>query len=68
MTTKRNEEPIDYTGKKIGMWFFLFTEFLFFGGVFLLYSIYRYRFPADFHQGAGEENLVLGSVNTGVLR
>lgn len=67
MTTKRNEEPIDYTGKKIGMWFFLFTELLFFGGVFLLYSIYRYKFPADFHSGAREENLVLGSVNTGVL-
>ncbi|MGZ4887159.1 MAG: cytochrome c oxidase subunit 3 family protein [Candidatus Aminicenantales bacterium] len=67
MTTKRNEEPIDYPGKKIGMWFFLFTELLFFGGVFLLYSIYRYRFPADFHRGAQEENLVLGSVNTGVL-
>ena len=67
MTTKRNEESIDYTGKKIGMWFFLFTELLFFGGVFLLYSIYRYKFPADFHSGAREENLVLGSVNTAVL-
>jgi cytochrome c oxidase subunit 3 len=67
MTTKRNEQPVDYQGKKIGMWFFLFTELLFFGGVFLLYSIYRYRFPADFHKGAAEANLVLGSVNTGVL-
>jgi cytochrome c oxidase subunit 3 len=67
MTTMAIEEPIDYSGKKIGMWFFLFTELLFFGGVFLLYSIYRYRFPADFHRGASEENLVLGSVNTGVL-
>jgi len=60
-------EPIDYPGKKIGMWFFLFTEVLFFGGLFLLYSIYRYRFPADFHSGASEENLLLGSINTGVL-
>lgn len=67
MTTTAIEEPIDYSGKKIGMWFFLFTELLFFGGVFLLYSIYRYRFPADFHRGASEENLVLGSVNTAVL-
>lgn len=67
MAATLTEEPIDYSGKKIGMWFFLFTELLFFGGMFLLYSIYRYRFPADFHSGAAEENLVLGSVNTGVL-
>ncbi len=61
------EEEIDYPGKKIGMWFFLFTELLFFGGMFLLYSIFRYRFPVDFHNGAKEENLVLGSVNTAIL-
>ena len=58
---------IDYMGKKIGMWFFLFTELLFFGGMFLLYSIYRYRFPADFHIAAKDENLLIGSVNTAVL-
>lgn len=61
------EEPIDYPGKKIGMWFFLFTEILFFGGLFLLYTIYRYRFPADFHRGAQGEDLVLGSANTAIL-
>ncbi len=61
------EEGVDYPGKKIGMWFFLFTEILFFGGMFLLYSIYRYRFAAEFHAGALEERLVLGSVNTAVL-
>jgi cytochrome c oxidase subunit III len=61
------EETVDYPGKKIGMWFFLFTELLFFGGMFLLYSIYRYRFPAEFHNGAKDENLVLGSINTAVL-
>jgi len=58
---------IDYMGKKIGMWFFLFTELLFFGGMFLLYSVYRYRFPADFHIAAMDENLLIGSVNTAVL-
>jgi len=49
------------------MWFFLFTELLFFGGMFLLYSIYRYKFAADFHRAAADENLVLGSVNTAIL-
>jgi cytochrome c oxidase subunit 3 len=60
-------QGIDYTGKKIGMWFFLFTELLFFGGMFLLYSVYRYRYPADFHAAAMDENLVIGSINTAIL-
>ncbi|MGB8959663.1 MAG: hypothetical protein WCC00_11710, partial [Candidatus Aminicenantales bacterium] len=59
--------PSDEAGKRVGMWFFLFTELLFFGGMFLLYSIYRYKFAADFHRAAADENLVLGSVNTAVL-
>jgi cytochrome c oxidase subunit III len=71
VTEKELDTPkvhgIDYTGKKIGMWFFLFTELLFFGGMFLLYSIYRYRFAADFHVAAMNENLLIGSVNTAVL-
>ncbi|HMK59756.1 MAG TPA: cytochrome c oxidase subunit 3 family protein [Dissulfurispiraceae bacterium] len=61
------ESGIDYTGKKIGMWLFLFTELLFFGGMFLLYSVYRAQYPAEFHAGAQEENLLLGSINTTVL-
>jgi cytochrome c oxidase subunit 3 len=60
-------EPIDYSGKKYGMWFFLFTEILFFGGLFLLYSVYRYRFPAEFHAGARHEIVLLGAVNTAIL-
>lgn len=58
---------IDYTGKKIGMWIFLYTELLFFGGMFLLYSIFRSRYAAEFHTSAVEENLVLGTINTCVL-
>jgi len=61
------EQQIDYTGKKIGMWFFLFTELLFFGGMFLLYSVYRYRYPEDFHTAAMGENIVIGSINTAIL-
>ncbi len=58
---------IDYTGKKIGMWLFLYTELLFFGGMFLLYSVYRSRYSAAFHASAMEENLLLGSTNTVIL-
>ncbi|MDA8387030.1 MAG: cytochrome c oxidase subunit 3 [Nitrospiraceae bacterium] len=52
---------------RYGMWFFLYTEFILFGMLFLLYSVFRYRFPADFHAGAMEENILTGSVNTAVL-
>ncbi len=58
---------IDYEGKKIGMWMFLFTELLFFGGMFLLYSVFRYRFALDFHVAAANENIALGSLNTFIL-
>ena len=51
----------------MGMWFFLFTEVLFFGGMFLLYSIFRYKYAQDFHAGAAEENIVLGTINTVIL-
>jgi cytochrome c oxidase subunit 3 len=60
-------QHIDYMGKKIGMWFFLFTELLFFGGMFLLYSVYRYKYPKEFHTAAMGENLLIGSVNTAIL-
>jgi len=60
-------EHIDHEGKTMGMWFFLFTEILFFGGMFLLYAAYRFKYAAAFHAAAAEENLVLGTVNTAIL-
>ena len=65
--TAEAQSGIDYTGKKIGMWLFLFTELLFFGGMFLLYSVFRSQYPAEFHSAAQEENLLFGSVNTTIL-
>lgn len=60
-------EHRDDTGSKIGMWLFLATELLLFGGLFLLYSVYRYRYAADFHQAATELDTTLGAVNTLIL-
>jgi len=60
-------KQIDSQGKKIGMWFFLYTEILFFGGMFLLYSVFRSKYPMDFHFAATEESIVLGSINTAIL-
>ena len=57
----------DDTGSKIGMWLFLLSEILLFGGLFILYSTYRYKNPIAFHLAAWELNRVLGTLNTLIL-
>jgi cytochrome c oxidase subunit 3 len=44
-------EHKDYAGDKLGMWLFLFTEVLLFGGMFLLYAVYLARYPQEFVVG-----------------
>lgn len=61
------EHHKDYTGAKLGMWLFLLTEILLFGGMFILYAAYRYRHPAEFHQAAEELNRIIGALNTLIL-
>jgi cytochrome c oxidase subunit 3 len=58
---------VDYTGAKMGMWIFLFTELLFFGGLFLLYAVYRSQYMNEFHNAAAELDIVVGAVNTFIL-
>jgi cytochrome c oxidase subunit 3 len=60
-------EHRDYLGAKFGMWLFLFTEILLFGGLFLLYSVYRSRFPLEFHDSAADLSVLLGGANTLIL-
>jgi len=57
----------DYEGAKLGMWLFLFTEILLFGGLFILYSAYRARYPLEFHDGGQHLNVVIGVANTIIL-
>ena len=57
----------DYEGSKLGMWLFLLTEIVLFGGLFVLYSAYRARFPGEFHEGGRELNAVIGITNTFIL-
>jgi cytochrome c oxidase subunit 3 len=57
----------DIEGAKMGMWVFLFTEMLLFGGLFLLYSVYRSKYTADFHRSSAELDVVLGAANTVIL-
>jgi cytochrome c oxidase subunit III len=51
----------------LGMWIFLVTEVLFFGGLFAAYAIYRAWFPEAFAVGSHELDVTLGTVNTAVL-
>jgi cytochrome c oxidase subunit III len=57
----------DDVGARMGMWIFLFTELVLFGGLFLTYSAYRRLNPDDFHHASSELNVVLGVANTVVL-
>jgi cytochrome c oxidase subunit III len=61
------ESHRDYEGGKLGMWLFLFTEILLFGGLFILYSAYRARYPLEFHEGGQHLNVIIGITNTIVL-
>lgn len=49
------------------MWLFLFTEILLFGGLFMLYSMYRMQHGAQFHHAAEHLNRIAGTTNTLVL-
>ncbi len=51
----------------VGMWIFLLTEIMFFGGLFLAYTIYRTTYPEGFLYGSHLLNVTLGGTNTVVL-
>lgn len=57
----------DYQGAKLGMWLFLFTELLLFGGLFILYGVYLNRYTEAFVFGGKELNVLFGGGNTVVL-
>jgi cytochrome c oxidase subunit III len=50
-----------------GMWVFLVTEVLFFGGLFMAYILYRIWYPEMFVAASHHLNIPLGAVNTAVL-
>jgi len=51
----------------LGMWLFLITEVLFFGGLFLAYMLYRVWYPQAWAEASRELDIVLGAFNTAVL-
>src|SRR6185437_13572079 len=52
---------------QLGMWVFLATEVLFFGGLILAYSAYRIGYSAGFAQAAARTEILIGAINTAVL-
>ena len=53
----------DY-GSRMGMWLFLFTELILFGGLFIVYAVYRFMNQQEFHIAAQELNTTIGLINT----
>src|SRR5438067_9226995 len=51
----------------MGMWLFLATEVLLFGGMFLGYTVYRISYPEAFAEASRHTLIVFGAVNTAVL-
>jgi cytochrome c oxidase subunit III len=51
----------------IGMWAFLVQEIMFFGGLFTVYLLYRWKFPMAFAAGSNHLDAFLGGLNTLVL-
>jgi cytochrome c oxidase subunit 3 len=50
-----------------GMWIFLVTEIMFFGGLFCCYLVYRWMYPAAFAAASHHLDVTLGGFNTAVL-
>jgi cytochrome c oxidase subunit 3 len=65
--TQHADQHYDPEANKLGMWLFIFTELLLFGGLFIVYSIYRFLNPEAFQLGAHELNPTIGAINTIIL-
>ena len=51
----------------LGMWVFLVTEIMFFGGLFMAYLLYRWQSPSGFAEASNHLNVIWGAANTVVL-
>lgn len=51
----------------LGMWVFLVTEVMFFGGLFMAYIVYRTAYPDAWVKSSQELNVYMGGLNTAVL-
>jgi cytochrome c oxidase subunit 3 len=56
-----------FDSAKLGMWVFIVTEILMFGGLFVAYGIFRSQEPEIFHLAHEHLNKIMGAINTVVL-
>lgn len=61
------DPAVEYSSSKLGMWLFLGTEILLFGGLFAAYAIFRAKYPEMFFEQHLELNRKMGAVNTCIL-
>ncbi len=57
----------EFEAAKQGMWLFLVTEVLMFGGLFVAYGIFRGLYPEMFHEAHHHLAVKMGAINTVVL-
>jgi cytochrome c oxidase subunit 3 len=62
-----DDMPQQQEASTLGMWTFLATEVLFFGGMFLSYVVYRYAYPQAFAEASKHTLVLFGTINTAIL-
>ena len=62
-----DDMPQQQEAATLGMWTFLATEVLFFGGMFLSYIVYRYAYPSAFAEASKHTIVLYGTINTAIL-
>ena len=57
----------EHEAAQLGMWLFLATEAMLFGGLFTAYTVYRTLYPDGFAEGSRHLDVTLATINTLVL-
>ena len=59
--------PQQAEASTLGMWVFLVTEIMFFGGLFMAYLVYRWQSPMGFQEASHHLDVFWGTLNTALL-
>jgi len=62
-----DDMPQQQEASTLGMWTFLATEVLFFGGMFMSYIVYRHTYPQAFAEASKHTIVLYGTINTAIL-
>ena len=67
MTSRQKSEKGAPVAARLGIWAFLATELLLFGGLFTAYTVFRFSYPDLFHHEHLKLNRLMGALNTVLL-